>query len=158
MWSVARSNVPPDQKILDQFRLHASGFQWFPDATGRQAAVQLLQTAILRLLATLPAGQVRLTILDPLSLGERGPVVTGLDRVGVAIGSLIVAGIIQVCKYSPFIDQRLLPACGDSAADFLAEAGNEAFLRPESLSGFGSDRTGKPVRATQNDSTLGAVG
>lgn len=42
----------------------------FRDAVGRQAAVQLLQAAMLRLLATLPPGQVRFTILDPLSLGE----------------------------------------------------------------------------------------
>lgn len=42
----------------------------FRDATGRQAAVELLQTAMLRLLTVLPAGQVRFTILDPHSLGE----------------------------------------------------------------------------------------
>ncbi len=42
----------------------------FRDAAGRQAAVELLQTAMLRLLTVLPAGQVRFTILDPHSLGE----------------------------------------------------------------------------------------
>ncbi|OYW17892.1 MAG: hypothetical protein B7Z55_11645, partial [Planctomycetales bacterium 12-60-4] len=42
----------------------------FRDPNGRQAAVELLQSAMLRLLTVLPAGQVRFTILDPHSLGE----------------------------------------------------------------------------------------
>lgn len=42
----------------------------YRDHTGRKAAVDLLQAAMLRWLAVLPAGQVRFTILDPISLGE----------------------------------------------------------------------------------------
>ena len=37
---------------------------------GRQAAVQLLQSVMLRLLATIPPGKVRFTIIDPVGLGE----------------------------------------------------------------------------------------
>jgi energy-coupling factor transporter ATP-binding protein EcfA2 len=42
----------------------------YDDAIGRQAATELLQGLMLRLLAELPAGQVRFTILDPVTLGE----------------------------------------------------------------------------------------
>jgi len=41
-----------------------------PGAPARQAAVNLLQVAMLRLLTTLPPGKVRFTILDPIGLGE----------------------------------------------------------------------------------------
>ena len=44
--------------------IRASGTQ------GRSEAVKLLQVAMLRLLATLPPGKVRFTILDPVGLGE----------------------------------------------------------------------------------------
>jgi S-DNA-T family DNA segregation ATPase FtsK/SpoIIIE len=37
---------------------------------GREASVGLLQVAMLRLLATLPPGKVRFTIVDPIGLGE----------------------------------------------------------------------------------------
>lgn len=42
----------------------------YRDAAGRKAAVDLMQAAMLRWLAVLPPGQVRFTILDPVSLGE----------------------------------------------------------------------------------------
>jgi S-DNA-T family DNA segregation ATPase FtsK/SpoIIIE len=52
----------------------------FPDKTsmliratgseGRQAAVNVLRVAMLRLLTTLPPGKVRFTIIDPIGLGE----------------------------------------------------------------------------------------
>jgi DNA segregation ATPase FtsK/SpoIIIE, S-DNA-T family len=42
----------------------------YQDAASRPAAADLLQAAMLRLLSILPAGQVRFTILDPVSLGE----------------------------------------------------------------------------------------
>jgi DNA segregation ATPase FtsK/SpoIIIE, S-DNA-T family len=41
------------------------------DAAGQQAAVRLLHVTILRLMDALPPGRVRLTILDPVSLGEQ---------------------------------------------------------------------------------------
>ena len=37
---------------------------------GREASVDLLQVVMLRLLATLPPGKVRFTIIDPIGLGE----------------------------------------------------------------------------------------
>jgi S-DNA-T family DNA segregation ATPase FtsK/SpoIIIE len=40
------------------------------DASGRGAAVNLLQTTMLRLLTSLPPGKVRFTIIDPTGLGE----------------------------------------------------------------------------------------
>ena len=52
----------------------------FPDKTslviragggdGREAAVDLLQVVMLRLLTTLPPGKIRFTIIDPIGLGE----------------------------------------------------------------------------------------
>lgn len=42
----------------------------YRDPTSRKAAVDLLQVAMLRWLSVLPPGQVRFTILDPVSLGE----------------------------------------------------------------------------------------
>lgn len=43
----------------------------YDDASGRQASAVALQAMMLKLLATLPSGQVRFTILDPLSLGDQ---------------------------------------------------------------------------------------
>ncbi len=40
------------------------------DGGGRDAAVQVLQNATLRLLSSFPAGKLRLTIFDPLGLGQ----------------------------------------------------------------------------------------
>jgi S-DNA-T family DNA segregation ATPase FtsK/SpoIIIE len=40
------------------------------DREGRDAAVGVLQTAILRLLTSVPAGKLRLTIIDPVGLGD----------------------------------------------------------------------------------------
>ena len=51
----------PDQASL---LLKASG------GDGRKASVDLLQVVMLRLLATLPPGKVRFTIIDPIGLGE----------------------------------------------------------------------------------------
>ena len=42
----------------------------YRDPASRTAATELLQATMLRLLAVLPPGQVRFTILDPISLGE----------------------------------------------------------------------------------------
>jgi energy-coupling factor transporter ATP-binding protein EcfA2 len=42
----------------------------YHDAEGRQDAVALLNNAMLRLLASCPAGKVRFTILDPIALGQ----------------------------------------------------------------------------------------
>jgi len=53
-------DVPRQPGLLIQYR----------DAAGRKAAVDLMQAAMLRWLAVLPPGQVRFTILDPVSLGE----------------------------------------------------------------------------------------
>ncbi|MBI1315187.1 cell division protein FtsK [bacterium] len=39
-------------------------------SAGRQAAVNVLRVAMLRLLTTLPPGKVRFTIIDPIGLGE----------------------------------------------------------------------------------------
>lgn len=73
--------LPDDDRLvpeLDEFALPA--LVAFPDeaslfirasgSEGRSAAVNLLQVAMLRLLATLPPGKVRFTILDPVGLGE----------------------------------------------------------------------------------------
>lgn len=51
----------PDKASL---LLRASGGE------GREASVDLLQVVMLRLLATLPPGKVRFTIIDPIGLGE----------------------------------------------------------------------------------------
>ena len=40
------------------------------DGTGRNAAVETLQTAMLRLLTSLPPGKLRFTIIDPVGLGD----------------------------------------------------------------------------------------
>jgi S-DNA-T family DNA segregation ATPase FtsK/SpoIIIE len=73
--------VPEDERLVPtivEFPLPA--MLPFPDRTsmliratgseGRQAAVNVLRVAMLRLLTTLPPGKVRFTIIDPIGLGE----------------------------------------------------------------------------------------
>lgn len=73
--------IPEDDRLIPEateFTIPA--MLPFPDKTSlllkgsggdaRQASVDLLQVAMLRLLATLPPGKVRLTIIDPIGLGE----------------------------------------------------------------------------------------
>ena len=55
---------------LAAFPEHASIAFEFPDEAGRRAAIEGMQAVILRFLTGLPAGRVRLTILDPLGLGR----------------------------------------------------------------------------------------
>ncbi|MFV0444982.1 MAG: FtsK/SpoIIIE domain-containing protein [Planctomycetaceae bacterium] len=49
---------------------HSSLLLKYKGAAGRSAAVQIQQTILLRLLTQLPPGKLRLTILDPVGLGE----------------------------------------------------------------------------------------
>ena len=73
--------MPADDRLIPattQFVLPA--LQSFPNQTsllvrangpqGREAAVKLLQVAMLRLLTTLPPGKIRFTIIDPIGLGQ----------------------------------------------------------------------------------------
>ena len=55
---------------LAGFPEHASIAFEFPDEAGRKAAIEGMQAVILRFLTGLPAGRVRLTILDPMGLGR----------------------------------------------------------------------------------------
>lgn len=73
--------VPEDERLVpDVSEFSIPAMLPFPDkaslllrasgAEGREASVDLLQVVMLRLLATLPPGKVRFTIIDPVGLGE----------------------------------------------------------------------------------------
>jgi len=73
--------LPEDDRLTpeqDEFHLpamipfpqNASVILRMAGSEGRAAAVTVLRVAMLRLLATLPPGKVRLTIIDPIGLGE----------------------------------------------------------------------------------------
>jgi hypothetical protein len=73
--------VPVDSRLapaVTQYRLPAllpfpdesSLLLKFKGAAGRAAAVQVQQSILLRLLTSIPPGKLRLTILDPVGLGE----------------------------------------------------------------------------------------
>jgi hypothetical protein len=49
---------------------HRAGLVVETDAGGRESAIGLLQAAILRILLRVPPGKVRLTIIDPVGLGQ----------------------------------------------------------------------------------------
>jgi S-DNA-T family DNA segregation ATPase FtsK/SpoIIIE len=49
---------------------HRAGLVVETDAAGRERAIGLLQAAILRILVRVPPGKVRLTIVDPVGLGQ----------------------------------------------------------------------------------------
>jgi hypothetical protein len=78
--AVIPEGVPSDQQLVPErqsFQLPAC--LPFPDRpslllktqdAGREAAVTVLQNAMLRFLTTLPGGKVRFTILDPVGLGD----------------------------------------------------------------------------------------
>ena len=82
----------PDKASL---LLRASG------AEGRQASVDLLQVVMLRLLATLPPGKVRFTIIDPIGLGENFSAFMHL----VDYDELLVTS--RIWTEASHIDQRL---------------------------------------------------
>lgn len=65
--------LPMDQTIELPAMLHLprSGSLFLEFAEhGREHAVQVLQSTMLRLLASLPAGKVRFTVIDPVGLGQ----------------------------------------------------------------------------------------
>jgi len=73
--------VPEDDRLVpDVSEFSVPAMLPFPDKAslllrasggeGREASVDLLQVVMLRLLATLPPGKVRFTIIDPIGLGE----------------------------------------------------------------------------------------
>lgn len=83
-FSVALSDVPDgvpkeQQLVPERQSFHLPACLPFPDRPslllkaaddGRDAAVGVLQNAMLRFLTTLPGGKVRFTILDPVGLGD----------------------------------------------------------------------------------------
>lgn len=74
------NGVPEDERLRPQqtdFRLPA--LLPFPDRSlllleskggGRERGIQLIQSAMLRMLTSMPSGKVRFTIIDPVGLGE----------------------------------------------------------------------------------------
>ena len=62
---VRRLVLPAAMCLAEQPRLAITA-----DGAGRKAAVEVLQLAMLRFLVSMPAGKVRLTIIDPSGLGE----------------------------------------------------------------------------------------
>ncbi|MDA1162630.1 MAG: FtsK/SpoIIIE domain-containing protein [Planctomycetota bacterium] len=68
---------------------------------GREASVGLLQVVMLRLLATLPPGKVRFTIIDPIGLGENFSAFMHL----VDYDELLVTS--RIWTEVPHIEQRL---------------------------------------------------
>jgi hypothetical protein len=72
--------LPFDPRLpIDRKQLRIPALLSYPEAPsllleaaggGRAAAATLLQAAMLRLLVSLPAGKVRMTIIDPTGLGE----------------------------------------------------------------------------------------
>ena len=70
-------NVPTQLELPQQFALPAllafprqSSLLIQTDRTGRGEAIRTLQMVMMRLLTSLPAGRVRLTIIDPVGLGQ----------------------------------------------------------------------------------------
>jgi S-DNA-T family DNA segregation ATPase FtsK/SpoIIIE len=82
----------PDKASL---LLRASGGE------GREASVDLLQVVMLQLLATLPPGKVRFTIIDPIGLGENFSAFMHL----VDYDELLVTS--RIWTEPPHIEQRL---------------------------------------------------
>ncbi len=72
--------IPKDDRLMPrQTRYELPAALPFPersllllksDDSGRPAAIQVIQSAMLRLLTSLPPGKVRYTIIDPVGLGE----------------------------------------------------------------------------------------
>lgn len=68
----SRLQQPPDRLVLPALLSfpHRCAALWHAQGAGRAAAVQALMATALRFLTSLPPGKVRLTIIDPVGLGE----------------------------------------------------------------------------------------
>ncbi len=94
---VSEFSIPAMMPFPDKASLLLRG----SGGAAREAAVDLLQVVMLRLLATLPPGKVRFTIIDPIGLGENFSAFMHL----VDYDELLVTG--KIWTEAAHIEQRL---------------------------------------------------
>ena len=100
-------------------------------AAGRPAAVRVLQSVMMRFLTTMPAGQVRLTIIDPVGLGSDFGTFLHLEDQGVPVpirsdAEQIERSLGDICGHVEKIIQSYLRDDHPTINDFNAVAGEVA--------------------------------
>lgn len=102
--------------------------------TGRGGATLAVQSLLLRLLATMPAGKLRFTLMDPTGLGQNVAAFTRLtdydeDIVGPRVWTepaQIEEQLGRITEHMEFVIQKFLQDRYDTIEDYNAEAGEVA--------------------------------
>jgi S-DNA-T family DNA segregation ATPase FtsK/SpoIIIE len=98
---------------------------------GREAAVRLINQTVLRALAAFPPGRIRLTIIDPVGLGQTFPRLLDLGEHGEAVlsggvlaeATRIERGLDDLCAHLEKVIQKHLRGKYATLDDYNREAG-----------------------------------
>ena len=134
--------VPRDERMRDDL---AGGLLWpallhFPErasllieapAAGRPAGIHVLQSIMMRFLTSMPAGQVRMTIVDPIGLGSDFGTFLHLEDHGLPVpvrtdAHQIEQSLGDICGHVEKIIQSYLRDDHPTINDFNALAGEVA--------------------------------